>query len=228
MPADAEDPSISQFTSDGNSYFVGERAQLTAVYANGSGRIQPGDIAISSGQTIATPPLTANTTFRLIIAGNRSTATREIAVAVSYRERLRAIPMPFARTEHAAVTLSDGRVLIVGGRDESKLVARPMHLFDPSSETFAPFGSLGSAGPFGSVVVTLADGNVLVVGGVPASAHSNAVLINARTGAVVPASRQPHSHRVGATGTRLADGKVLIVGGTDRNGSPLASAELYE
>jgi hypothetical protein len=235
---DADNPSIRQFTSDAKSYFVGERAQLTAVYANGTGRIQPGDIAVSSGQTITTPPLTANTTFRLIIAGRSTAATREIAVTVSYRERMRAIPMPFARTEHAAVTLSDGRLLIVGGRDQSQLVARQMYLFDPTSETFAPFGSLGTAGPLGSVAVTLADGNVLIVGGVPASVHSNAVSVDVRTGAVVRVRTQPHSHRVWATGTRLPNGKVLIVGGllaTTSNGNAIGvsttldrTAEAYD
>jgi hypothetical protein len=238
-PSTAEPPSISAFTSDRASYFVGERAQLSAVFANGGGRIQPGDIAIASGQTITTPALTVNTTYRLTVTGTGSVAARELALGVSYRERMRAITMPFARTQHAAVTLNDGRVLIVGGVDESRLVARLMYVFDPSSEEFTSFGSLGSAGPFASVAVTLADGNVLIAGGVPASASSNAVLVNAQTGAVAPTTGQPRSQRVLATGSRLADGKVLIVGGllatTDTGGNvigvsttPDRTAETYD
>lgn len=238
-PSTSEPPSISAFTSDRASYFVGERAQLSAVFANGAGRIQPGDIAIANGQTITTPALTANTTFRLTVTGTGTAAARELALAVSYRERMRAITMPFARTEHAAVTLNDGRVLIIGGRDESQLIAWLMYVFDTSSETFTSFGSLGSAGPFASVAVTLADGNVLVAGGVPTSASSNAVLVNAQTGTVTPTTGQPRSPRALATGVRLTDGKVLIVGGllatTAGNGNiigisttPDRTAETYD
>jgi len=212
-------PSIDQFTSDKSSYFVGDRAQLTAAYSNGTARIQPGDLTIASGQTITTPTLTTNTTYRLEVVGNGNTATRELALTVSFHDRMRGIAVPFARAEHMAVRLNDGRVLVVGGRDESKLVTRQMYVFDPSSETFTAFGSIGTAGPFGSVAVTLADGNVLLVGGIPASAFSNAVLINAQTGAVTPTSSQPHSRRVWGTGTRLADGKVLFVGGLLASGN---------
>jgi len=212
-PPTPANPSIDQFTSDKSSYFVGDRAQLTAVYSNGTARIQPGDITIASGQMITTPTLTTNTTYRLEVVGNGNTATRELALTVSYRDRMRAIAVPFARSEHMAVRLNDGRVLVVGGRDGSKQVARQIYVFDPSSEAFTAFGSIVTSGPFGSVAVTLADGNVLLVGGIPASAFSNAVLINAQTGAVTPTSSQPHSRRVWGTGTRLADGKVLFVGG---------------
>jgi hypothetical protein len=212
-------PYIDQFTSDKSSYFVGDRAQLTAAYANGTARIQPGDITIASGQTITTPTLTTNTTYRLEVVGNGNTTIRELALTVSFHDRMRAIAVPFARTEHMAVRLNDGRVLIVGGRDESKMVARQMYVFDPSSETFTAFGSIGTSGPFGSVAVTLADGNVLLVGGIPASAFSNAVLINAQTGAVTPTSSQPHSRRVWGTGTGLADGKVLFAGGLLASGN---------
>jgi N-acetylneuraminic acid mutarotase len=237
-PPTPANPSIDQFTSDKSSYFVGDQAQLTAVYSNGTARIQPGDITIASGQTITTPTLTTNTTYRLEVVGNGNTANRELALTVSYRERMRAIAVPFARSEHMAVRLNDGRVLVVGGRDESKQVARQIYVFDPSSEAFTAFGSIVTSGPLGSVAVTLADGNVLLVGGIPASAFSNAVLINAQTGAVTPTPSQPHSRRVVGTGTRLADGKVLFVGGllaAGGNGdailittTPDPTAEIYD
>jgi len=231
-------PSIDQFTSDKSSYFVGDRAQLTAVYSSGTARIQPGDIAIASGQMITTPTLTTSTTYRLEVVGNGNTASRELALTVSYHERMRAIAAPFARAQHMAVRLNDGRVLVVGGRDAGTLVARQMYVFDPSSEVFTACGSILTSGPLGSVAVTLADGNVLLVGGVPASAFSNAVLINAQTGAVTPTSGQPHSRRVWGTGTRLAGDKVLFVGGllaTGNDGNAIEvsttadpTAEIYD
>ena len=156
---------------------------------------------------------------------------------VSYQERMRVISMPFARTDHAAITLTDGRVLIVGGLDESKLAARPMYVFDPSSETFTSFGSLGTAGPLGFAAIALKDNNALVVGGVPGSAGTNAVLI--KSGNVTPTTGQPHTLRVWGTATGLMDGKVLIAGGllatADDNGNtigisatPDRTAEAYD
>jgi len=226
---DMGDPSISQFTSDRPSYFVGERAQLSATFAHGTGRIEPGDIAISSGQTITTPALSANTTYRLTVVGTTTTATRDLALPVSYRDRMRTIPMSFTRADHAAVTLNDGRVLIVGGVDGSKMVSRLMYVFDPSSETFTQLGSL-IAGRVLFAAVTLADGNVLIIGG--ASGAPNTVVVNAQTGAAVPTPNQPHTIRVGGTATRLPDNKILILGGRVSvglvAGATDPSAEIYD
>jgi len=223
MPVTAG-PTISQFAADKAGYFVGERAQLRAEFANGTGHVQPGNIAILSGQTITTPVLAASTEFQLTVEGASTSVTRELMLGVSYRERMRATAMPFARARHAAVTMNDGRVLIVGGVDESDLVSRSMYIFDPSSETFSPFGSL-VAGRIGFVAVALPDGNVLVLGG--GSGDPGSVLIDAHTGALIQTANSPHSVRVFATGTLLTNGKVLIVGGlNDTTHDP--SAELYD
>lgn len=224
MPLTAN-PTISQFTSDKPDYFVGERAQLSAVYDGGTGRIQPGNIAISSGQRITTPALPATTTFHLVVEGNGNSVTRDLALNVRYRERTRVIEMPFGRAEHAAVTLSDGRVLIVGGV-EGGLPPRTTYIFDPSSETFTPSGSL-IAGRIGFVAVALPDDKVLVVGGI--SATPDSVLIDARSGAVTATNGAAHSVRFDATGTLLPNGKVLIVGGVDQPGPALdQTAETYD
>lgn len=90
-------------------------------------------------------------------------------------------------------------MLVVGGRDESKLVARQMYVFDPSSETFTAFGSIRTSGPFGSVAVTLADGNVLLV----ATARFSALA--APEGNV----RENHS------AVKASDGGIWIIGGDD-------------
>ncbi len=203
-------PYIDQFTSDKSSYFVGDRAQLTAAYSNGTARIQPGDITIASGHTITTPTLTTNTTYRLEVVGNGNTTIRELALTVSFHDRMRAIAVPFARTEHMAVRLNDGRVLIVGGRDESKMVARQMYVFDPSSETFTVFGSIDTSDLIHCSYARR--GNAPLDGGIPASAVLQ-VLINAQTGDVTPTGRV---NRIAATwGDRnqTCGRQILFAGG---------------
>ena len=204
-------PTISAFTAEHASYFVGDQARLSATYLNGTGHIEPGDIPIASGQTVTTAVLTTNTTFHLVVTGTGAQVTQDLALTVSYRERMRTLAMPFTRTNHNAVGLSDGRVLIVGGVDESKMVARLMYVFDPATETFTPAGSLGAAGPYGSAAVALANADALVVGGYPTSVGSEAVIV--RSGSITPTAGQPHTLRVSNTATRLDDGKVLVVGG---------------
>ena len=217
-------------------YFIGDQARLSANYLNGTGHIEPGDIPIASGQTVTTPVLTTNTTFHLVVSGGGGQVTQDLALTVSYRERMRSLAMPFARTHHNAVALSDGRVLIVGGVDESRMFARLMYVFDPATETFTPAGSLGSAGPYGSATAALNNGDALLVGGYPVSAGMEAVII--RSGNIIPTTGQPHTLRVLGTATRLEDGKVLVVGGllaTVSGGiafgisdTPDHSAELYD
>jgi hypothetical protein len=64
-----------------------------------------------------------------------------------------------------AALLRDGRVLIVGGWVYGSDGLSTAHVFDPTTGTFSPTGSLSTARP-GCTAVSLANGRVLVVGGV--------------------------------------------------------------
>jgi hypothetical protein len=72
--------------------------------------------------------------------------------------------MASPRSLHAAVLLSDGRVLVVGGGTQVANLATA-ELYSPKTGTFSPTGSM-SVGRSGPIVIRLPDGRVLVAGGI--------------------------------------------------------------
>jgi len=220
-------PSVSSFTADQPSYFVGTTAKLTAVFERGSGRIEPGNIAVTSSVPVTTPPLSRDTVYRLIVSQGTTNVTRELSLDVQYRGQLRTLAMPFARAEHNAVDLPDGRVLFIGGGDAGITLPTSVYQFDPAKEEFSKLGDL-SGGRVAMVTVSLPSGDVLVAHGVqPLPESPRAEVLNGRTGAVTPTAGQPSRTRTYATGTLLADGRVLIAGGTGSAGTA-STAEIYE
>jgi hypothetical protein len=75
-------PQIASFTASPATITSGTSAELTAVFANGTGIITPGNIAAVSGVAIAVSPA-ANTTYTLTVTGAGSTtATQTSTVTV--------------------------------------------------------------------------------------------------------------------------------------------------
>src|SRR5690242_900863 len=74
--------------------------------------------------------------------------------------------MVAGRSDHIAVRLLDGRILVAGGRTDGRTGLATAELYDPSTGTWAATGSM-TTGRFAHTAVLLADGRVLVVGGVP-------------------------------------------------------------
>jgi len=74
------------------------------------------------------------------------------------------------RDSHSAVTLTDGRVLIIGGEVPPEL-ARRVGVSVPATEIFDPATGMWSAGPvldpafYAATVTMLSNGKVLVFGG---------------------------------------------------------------
>ena len=206
-------PTITSFSSDRASYWLGEQARLTAVFSNGAGRIEPDGIAITSGQTVSTETLSNSIRYHLIVSDGTSTVSRTLDLPVSYRDRFRAIPMTFSRGEHRAIHLPDDRVLVLGGEDSGNVFPAAVHAFDPASETFSPFTEL-STGRVNFLAVSLLSGDVLVVGGAKAlSGAPDAEVISHQTGAVTATQNGPVRVRQDAAATVLMDGRVFISGG---------------
>ena len=119
------------------------------------------------------------------------------------------------RTGHTATALSDGRILITGGRDTDGNLVAASEIFDPETQTSAASTSLNTARVDHSATV-LADGRVLVTGGTGDSgALSSAEIFdpahpeNGFTAVASPMTSARTKH----TATLLNNGSVLIAGG---------------
>ena len=145
--------------------------------------------------------------------------------------------MATARGFDTATRLSDGRVLVAGGNPGAWDYAGPLiasaELYDPTTGTFSPTGSMTTARDVHTATLLL-DGRVLITGGDDRFRHplASAELYDPKTGTFSPtgsmkAARDFH------VATLLADGRVLITGGSPfgmqlRLGQFLASAEVYD
>jgi hypothetical protein len=129
--------------------------------------------------------------------------------------------MSKARSNHTAVLLADGAVLILGGGESSAEV------FDPATGAFSPAGNMQTEPVTFSSSALLQDGKVLVVGG----AGDHAELYDPATRTFAETGRMVHA-RASPTVTVLEDGKVLVVGGVDESagggGAALDQAEIFD
>ncbi len=215
-PAPDRSPAIAQFSADRATYAIGERAQLTARFENGSARIQPGNLAVQNGQAVMSHPLVyGSNEFELVVTNGATTVRRAIVLNATYRDRMRSVEAPFARAEHQAVRLFDGRVLIVGGEDASTSLPDSLWVFDPFTERFSDYGASLSTGRIGFTAITLYNGDVLVAGGVRGlTAAPSAEIIRTSDRTVAPTAMPMQRARTWAAATLLMDGRVFISGGT--------------
>jgi len=132
-------------------------------------------------------------------------------------------PLLVARSDHAAVVLHDGRVLLIGGNFGTKLLDST-ELYDPRTNTWTPGAKMPRPRTQHSAV-TLRDGRVLVVGGIDSDGGSTDT-----TFIYDPATNKwadgPHLTvpRLQNATVMLPNGDVLLVGG---NGEAAGTSELY-
>jgi hypothetical protein len=140
-----------------------------------------------------------------------------------------------ALTNPVAVRLSDGRVLITGGRQNRSngitlLRTQTAEIYEPDTDEFAPTGSMADVRA-GHTATLLNDGRVLVVGGIDASDGidnlASAEIYDPETGkfGATGSLLQGRAHH---TATLLDDGRVLIAGGYGGGTLSLESAEIYD
>jgi hypothetical protein len=140
---------------------------------------------------------------------------------------------------HTATLLFDWRVLIAGGRSNNCTARCPVfslntaEIFDPSSGTFTPTGSL-TIGRFGHSSALLPDGRVMILGGTTADA-TNGIVDQVRTAEVCdPALGQFSVFGFTSLGrgfhalVPLNNGKYLLAGGNGQNGLPTSTTEIFD
>jgi len=150
--------------------------------------------------------------------------------------------MKFDRVGAAAVRLSDGRVLIAGGKSGKLLMARrhpslssltPLssaEIYDPESGTFIRTGDM-SAPHYLPTATMLGNDQVLVVGGwlmqgFVVAGMRDADVYQPETNRFFSAGRTAVA-RLENTATLLDDGEVLVAGGIDGKSNVSASVEFY-
>jgi hypothetical protein len=137
--------------------------------------------------------------------------------------------MAEARTHATATLLLDGRVLVEGGRENSRRLSSA-EIYDPSTGTWAPAGSMNQIRS-GHAAVLLADDRVLVTGGRDDELSlSSAEIFDPNTG-TWSTTGSMGKRRTAHVAVRLRDGRVLAIGGWDRDVSDReahASSEVYD
>jgi WD40 repeat protein len=133
--------------------------------------------------------------------------------------------MTSQRVSQNAVLLPDGRVLIVGGW-ENTVRSSLLEIYDPETGTFSVAAHLPSHRD-GTTSTMLNNGKVLITGGVRARGDflDEALLFDPGNNSLTPAG-DLNVPRFSHTATLLPDGNVLIMGGESVNGI-LSEAEIY-
>ena len=230
-------PAISRFDARDDGVFVGERAQLTAVFSGDSAEID-GVGPVTSGTPVDTPILPASRTFTLTVHRAGQAARATVTVAVRYRVRIRQLPdAPVARHAHVAMSLPDGSALVMGGNTSESINVPDTNTssrFDPASEAFTrgPDLAFSAAVDTGfTILLPLRTGFLLAGGGINAGVglHTPGTLLSQTfdpTGQTFTRAGDLKLNHLGTgSGTLLADGRVLLTGG----GLPgIAETEIYD
>lgn len=131
-----------------------------------------------------------------------------------------------ARWDHTATLLPSGKVLILGGRNDSGYLASG-EWFDPATEQFTALGSLLPAPRAAHTATLLPNGTVLILGGRNDTGYlASGVVFDPATGVFTAASQSLITARANHTATLLYFGEILIAGG-ESGGGALAQTELY-
>lgn len=145
-------------------------------------------------------------------------------------------PMNVAAMEHSLVTLNDGRIMAVGGFNDSSSMhgTDRAEIFDPDTNEWTLTGSTNVSRMF-PVAITLSDGRILVTGSTishsPVADDSpTSEVFDSETGEWTITGAMS-VRRYGHTLTLLPDGRVLAAGGEDPMGDDYilySSTEIFD
>ncbi|CAF1236243.1 unnamed protein product [Adineta steineri] len=167
----------------------------------------------SSPATTISTPSSLSTTTPLVT----STTTQHAEWSVTGN-------MANARYYHTASVLSNGKVLVTGGAENTTSFLNSAELYDPSTGTWTTTGNMTIA-PYLHTASVLPNGNILVAGGSSYNTLNSAELYDPITGIWTTTSNMT-SARYRHTASVLPNGNILVAGGSSYN--TLNSAELYD
>lgn len=130
------------------------------------------------------------------------------------------------RHKHESISLTDGKVLILGGSDERDAngAYNNAEIFDPQTNTFHKIANTmqNARYKFQGTAVLLQNGTVLIAGGA-----DNAEIFDPKTKSFKAVPGDMGNRKLFATATKLANGQVLLLGGYNRDIAVSNSAWLY-
>jgi len=142
--------------------------------------------------------------------------------------------MNLQRQIATATLLTDGRVLVVGGRPSSGVSTATAELYDPKSGTWSYTGSMSTPRVRHSAAL-LPDGRVLVTGGLDDTAPRGQVFLKSAEVYDPPSGRwssveSMSINRYGFPLITLSDGRLLAIGGASSAGDFVfnRSAEIFD
>ncbi len=128
-------------------------------------------------------------------------------------------PMHFARRQHTATVLNDGRILVTGGFDVTGNPQKSAEIFDPSTGAFVVTGDMSAARAMHTATLLTTGplaGDVLIAGGCCAQgsdALQSYEIYDPRKGTFSALKNMPFK-TLDHAATQLANGDVMITGGT--------------
>lgn len=132
--------------------------------------------------------------------------------------------MPVARAGHTATTLTDGRVLFIGGGADGVVASygqKSIDRYDPGTQTWTQLNQMSSA-RVSHTATTLLNGKILIAGGaddVQGEPIATAELYDPATNVLTPVGNLA-SPRALHNASLLPDGRVLLTGGTTSFANP--------
>ena len=195
-----------------------EAEETVDIFQVKAGFVENGKVFIVSGSARAEDESAVRSAVEMVMD---SITIREVNEVTSPGDKLN-----WPRSNHTATLLDDGRVLIIGGRDNDGKLAT-IEAYDPMDDIWQLL-PLMTTPRSGHTATKLADGRVLVVGGgISGESLGSTELFDPATNTWVPAT-DLNVPRLLHTATLLNDGRVLVSGGHDGDSMVLASTELYD
>lgn len=136
------------------------------------------------------------------------------------------VPLPTTLSREGAITLDNGSVLIVGGKQISTAVSGTTYIYTPSSDPIRQVASMPGFKTY-SNAVRLTDGSVIVVGGEYNVASGSVYKYDPTSGAWSTAAALTGRAGYGAAMAPLSNGTAMIIGGYTDATSYIGNAVIY-